>query len=349
MNGTERIMAALSGQRADRKAYTAVLSQYGSRFTSASLQEFYQDPEIYSSGQLAVYDKFEPDVIFGPFALALIAKAFGAELKFYPDRPPILRRPMVASVDDLLKFPVPDVDNQPEILYLRQCIQLLTKQLGGKVPVAAISLNPVDLPIMIYGMDTWVEYFLLDKQAFYKTLNYVIPFFTSLSNALIADGAACVIMPTVFANAGFVSLKQTKDIVNPILKEAFSGVNGALVMHHGGLPMLAYLDTFSDLPQNVIGFGIDAKDDYLTARKIVGEGKLLFSGIDGPSLYTKTREEVLQSLAQVQSETRDDPRHVLYTCGSDILNSTPEENIFAMKEFVCKDISDKMEKQKSLG
>jgi len=335
MNSFERIIATIKGEETDRKAFTATLSQYGSKYCAASNQEYYQDPEVYSKGQIAISEKFGTDVLFGPFALALIGKAFGAELKFYADRPPMFRKPFIQSVDELLNFPYPDIQSDPAILYLRDSIKILSSHFNQKVPVSAVSLNPVDMPIMIFGMDKWLEIFLLDRNGFYRTMEYIIPFFIDLTNALINDGAACVSMPTVFANSGLVTRKQTAEIVNPILKSAFSKINGGIIMHHGGVPFLPYFDTYKDFPDNVIGFGMDWTDDYREARNIIGENRVLLFGIDGPSLYLKGARDVVDNCRKILESTKSDNRHILFSCSSDILCNTPEENILAMKEAVC--------------
>jgi uroporphyrinogen decarboxylase len=233
-----------------------------------------------------------------------------------------------------LNFPYPDIHSQPDLLYLRICIKQLSAHFNTKVPVAAITLNPVDMPIMIYGLDKWLEYFLFDKQAFSKTIDYIIPFFVEFTNALITDGAACVIMPTAFANSNTVTRDQTINIVNPILKSAFLQIKGGLVMHHGGVPFLPYLDTYSDFPENVLGFGMDWTDDYIEARRKIGFERLIFHGIDGPSLYLKDKKTIRETCSNILEMTQMDKKHVLYTCSSDILSQTPDENILTMGDAV---------------
>lgn len=334
MNSFERIMATIKGEKTDKRAFTATLSQYGVKYCGATNQEYYKLPEVYTKGQIAVFDKFGTDVIFGPFALSLFGNAFGADLKYYPDRPPLFKAPGIKSVEELLDFPYPDLNSDPDLMFMRNCIKQLSAHFGNEVPVAAISLNPLDLPIMIYGMDKWLDILLFDKQAFNKTMEYIVPFFIDYTNALISDGAACVIMPTVFANSNSVSRQQTVDIVNPILRSAFSEINGGLVMHHGGVPFLPYLDTYRDFPPNVLGFALDWTDNYHEARKAIGNERLLFYGIEGPSMYIKQKHEIKDRCLAILKMTEEDQKFVLNTCSSDILTQTPEENILAIGEAV---------------
>lgn len=334
MNSFERIGAAIMGEKADRKAFTATLSQYGSKYCGASNQEYYQNPDVYLEGQKNISEKFETDVIFGPFALALIGKAFGAELKFYPDRPPLVKKPLIQSVDELLSFPLPDINTNPDLVYQCKCIKLLTSHFGTSVPVAAISLNPVDLPIMIYGLEKWLDIFLFDKKGFDKTMDYITPFFIEYTNTLLANGAACVIMPTVFANSSVVTRQQTIEIVNPLLVKAFSQIKGGLIMHHGGVPFLPYLDTYKDFPENVIGFALDFTDNYQEARNKVGKNRVILSGPEGPSLYTKSSEQIKNECLRILTEAEEDNKHILITCSSDILLQTPEETIKAIGEAI---------------
>ena len=65
MTSTERVVAALSGKFADRRAWTATLSLYGARLRGAPPERYYRDPRLYAEGQFAVAERFEPDLIFG--------------------------------------------------------------------------------------------------------------------------------------------------------------------------------------------------------------------------------------------------------------------------------------------
>jgi uroporphyrinogen decarboxylase len=47
MTSMERVVAALQGEMADRRAFTLTLSLYGARLAGSSVSEYYSSPEQY--------------------------------------------------------------------------------------------------------------------------------------------------------------------------------------------------------------------------------------------------------------------------------------------------------------
>ncbi len=91
MNARQRVAAALNGEEADRRAFALTLSLYGARLTKMDAVDYFSDPKLYAAGQRAVVDLCAPDILFGPFAFALEAEAFGAIVERFHDAPPGLR------------------------------------------------------------------------------------------------------------------------------------------------------------------------------------------------------------------------------------------------------------------
>ena len=99
MNSSQRIMAAIQGQPADRRAISLTLSLYGAGLINCPLEKYYRDPDAYAQGQIAVKKAVDPDVIFGPFALALFADAFGSKIRFMREQAPNLVRPVLEDAN----------------------------------------------------------------------------------------------------------------------------------------------------------------------------------------------------------------------------------------------------------
>lgn len=63
MTGMERVLRALRGEPADRRAFTLALSLYGSRLTECPTREYYSDPVRYLEGQREVVRLVGPDIV----------------------------------------------------------------------------------------------------------------------------------------------------------------------------------------------------------------------------------------------------------------------------------------------
>ena len=330
MNGMERILATLAGESTDRRAVCLTLSLYGARLTSCDLRSYYSDPDAYARGQAAVWETFQPDVLFSPFALPLLGAAFGSEVRFFADQAPSLEQPAISSAAEIDSLAVPDIDEHPRLLYFRESVRLMATARGQETPVAAICLSPVDLPAMIMGSEAWLETLLFDTQGVQRILDITIPHFVQYANALLSDGATCIVLPAAFANSMLLPRRTAIEIVVPAMCEACKRLHGPIVLHHGGARMTPCLDLLLDIP-NVVAFCIDNRDDLDEARKTIGTTFTLMGNLDGPTLLTRNATDVRKECVSILDNRRDDSRFILASSAADIDYHTPQENIHAVR------------------
>ncbi|MCK5174948.1 MAG: uroporphyrinogen decarboxylase family protein [Planctomycetes bacterium] len=329
MNNRERVFATLGGNPVDRPPFTALLSLYGARLTDCPSQQYYTDPAAYARGQDAVRRTFEPDILFSPFFLAGEARAFGGKIKFFDHQPPNLVEPAITSIEQLSSLDVPDIDSDPTLVFFREAISQMAKTSGEYAAIAAILLNPMDLPVMIMGMDGWLQTVLFDTDGFKRMMDLTVPFFTERANALLEAGADCLVTPAAFLNPSVATRDIVERLALPILRDAFEQIQGPVFIHHVGSSFTAFLELFADLP-HVIGIAVDHSDNLSEARTKMGTDMTLVGGLDGPNIWKLIPEQVHARCEEILLDRQHDPRFILATSGADVALSTPEENIRAM-------------------
>ncbi len=326
MNSAERVMAALSGARPDRTPWTAVLSLYGARLTDCPLERYYHDPGAYAAGQRAVRDTFHPDILFMPFALVKEGEAFGATAHTFANQPPNLDRPALAG-EEFTACHLPDIDIHPSLLYLRESLRRTVADNGTTLPVAALALDPFALPVMLFGLERWLEIFLCEVPLRRDVLAMTSAHFVRWANALLADGAACVILPSIFTSPAVLPRTLVEQHVVPVLQQALSQVKGPVIIHHAGGPMHPFLDLLAPLP--AAAFAVDARDPLAACRAAVGPERPLLSGIDGPSLADRAPSEIAMS-ARARCTELTDTRFIFTTTGPDVPYATAPGNLHAL-------------------
>jgi len=329
VNSTQRIMATIQGAPTDRRAFVLIMSLYGARLTGCPLKDYYTDPDAYFQGQLAVQQKFEPDVLFSPFVLPYLGAAYGSQIKLFADQPPNLATPAIERAKDFASLTMPDVDANVHLTYLRKCLRRLTKEYKNAIPVGAFALSPVDLPSMIMGMEVWLETLLFDPHLAEAIIEQVTVHFIEYTDALFSDGVSFIVLPLPFANLRIITPKIATQIAVPCLKRAFERVAGPLVLHHVGASFLKSLAHLQGLP-NVLGYYVGKEDSLVEAREIVGPQKTLLGNIDGPGLRKRTADDIHQQALDILDQMQDDPRFILATSSPDIDLETPEANIQAI-------------------
>ncbi|MGD9940758.1 MAG: uroporphyrinogen decarboxylase family protein [Clostridia bacterium] len=317
MNSMERIGAVLGGGQPDRRAFTLTLSLYGARLTGQDTADYYSDPALYAAGQRAVVDLCEPDVLFGPFALSLEAKAFGATLSHVPDSPPIVSRPALKSARDILDLNRPDVDHDANLRYLVESVQAVVADQGGTRPVAAPIASPSDLPILLMGMENWLQVLLFEPDSAAAWSALALDHFEALAAAYFKAGASFLVTPVMMVNPLLVDSTMAKRLIIPLLRRAFSRLGGPIVFHHGGNRIAKCIGTLKDLP-NLAGFVVDEGDSLSAVRRCLGPDMLLLGNLSGPHCSRRSAEDVQRRVGSIMTNREGDAKFILASSGADI-------------------------------
>lgn len=333
MNSLQRFENLLAGNPVDRRPFTLVLSLYGARLTGCSTEQHYIDPAAYARGQTAVRECFQPDVLFAPVCVALIGAAFGGRLRYLASNAPTVASPAIGSVQEWESLRIPDPDQQPHLLFVREALRRMVAEHRSEVPVAALFLAPFDIPTMVMGLDAWMETVLFDRPAAERIARSLIPFFVKMANRCFEDGAAYLILPCAFASPGIVPRNIVERFSRPILREALSQLRGPVALHHLDHPLLPHLDLLADLPA-VGAFSLAQTDNLSQARTLIGPKPVLLSGPETQWLRRCTAAEVAAVCRAILADRRGDPRFILCNAGADVLFDTPPENIHAVRHAV---------------
>lgn len=333
MNGLERILNTIMGKPIDKRGISLLLSLYGAKLTQISLENYYTNPNLYLEGQKAIYESFKPDIIFGPFALPLLGKAFGSDVKFMNRFSPNLGRPAIKSAKEFSKLHSPDIKTNPEVLYFTESIRLLKKEFKDDLAIAPITLSPIDLGVLVLGMDEWLNTVLFDDKNFQKYIDLFMPFCVNFANALLEEGGTALIIPAMFSNPFIITKDLLAEKTVPILKNFFNQLKGPVVFHSGGAPLTPFIDLYKDLPK-VVGFVINGYEDIALARKKINSTQVIIGNIEGPDFSKYTAEELFEESKKVLELTKDDPYFILGTCGADIPFNTPKEKIQALIDAI---------------
>jgi uroporphyrinogen decarboxylase len=329
----ERVVAALQGTEADRRAFTMTLSLYGAKLTGCPLPEYYTSPDSYLRGQIAVYAQCKPDILFTPFVLAPEAQAFGSEIIYLHNSPPNVRKPFIRHPDEIGNIRVPDIQRDAGLLYLQSSARLLADHFKGTVPICGVLASPLDLPAVIMGVENWLEILLFDREKAAAVIALMSKYFVSMANSLFDNGVNFVAMPMMFSNPRMVFEKTIKEIVAPALADIFIRLKGPVVFHHGGNPLAGYLPLYRNIP-NIAGFVLDQHDDLTEARKNIGEKMLLLGNLDGPTLGLVTTAHALEGAKKILDNRRDDRHFIFATSSADVAWDTPIETITGIYELM---------------
>jgi uroporphyrinogen decarboxylase len=333
MNSMERIGAILSGGQPDRRAFALTLSLYGARLTGQDAGSYFSDPALYAAGQRAVVDLCEPDVLFGPFAFSMEAKAFGAATTQLPDAPPLVSRPALKSAKDIADLDRPEVELDANLRFLVDSVAAVVADQGGTRPVAAPIAAPTDLPILLMGMENWLQTLLFEPELAAAWSTLALDHFEALAAAYFKAGASFLVTPVMMVNPVFVDSGMSKRLIVPLLRDAFARLGGPIVFHHGGNRIAKCIGILKDLP-NLAGFVVDEGDSLSAVRRTLGPEILMLGNLSGPHCSRRTTEDVQKRVRTILANRDGDAKFILATTGADIPYDTDPEVLEGIRRQV---------------
>lgn len=319
-------MAAMKGKTSDRRALSLTLSLYGASLTSCPMNRYFTDSRAYFQGQCAVADKCGSDMLFSPFVLTAEAEAFGSTTAQPCNNPPVLKKHAISDIHDISRIQIPDPDTHPRLLYIREALNMMVSHLGSSFPIAAPVTSPMDLPVLLMGLENWLEIILFNDSLFEDVRQICTEHFVSWANILFAQGASVLVIPSMFSNPSLISEILVCRIMLPALNSAFGRLNGPIIFHHGGQKLTKHLHLYKDLP-NIAGFLIGHQDNLLQAREVLGPNMLLMGNLDGPSLRAMTPHQIRRQCVQILDQMSADRNFILASANADIAAATPAENL----------------------
>jgi len=329
MNSVERVMGTIKGEAVDRRAVGAVLCMYGAKLTGCNLETYYNDPMRYFEGQSAVVEKFEPDFLLSPLCVAHEAKAFGCQIRYFSNNPPNISKRAISSAKEIKQLVLPNWDENPDLLYIRESIRLLSKTYHGQIPIGAVWMEPMDMLANALGLETFMELMLFNKPAFDDIMDRMIDFCVGYGNALLSDGADLLINFGSLLNRASITRTIAENIAMPLLERTYPRIQGGILLHAGGYKLEPYMDLYTKLP-NLLGFVIDSRDTLMEARHAAGGDKVILGNIEGPNLDTWTPAQIDKICTRMLTLMSEDKHFILSTSAADVPYDTSEAQVQAL-------------------
>ena len=332
----ERIQAMLNGAPFDRPPYGLVTSLLGARLCAGAggiqTQSYFTSPQWFLCGQEKIVDMLDPDILFAPFVFSYYAAAFGAEIFYGGADTPSVRKPPFDSIEALLKAPLPNAETDPHLAYLTEATRLLAERFGDARLIVVPVITPVDLPVLLLGMENWLDALLFKKdlsQALASRLtHFFVTFITSIKNA----GAGMAACPVMFANPEILDRNSIQRLILPLLGSAFEASPLPVVFHHGGNRLAPNLDMYAALP-NIAGYVIDYRDTFEDARRNAGKNAVLMGNISGPHFDAMTDETIKAKLSGLTADRRNDNKWIFINSGAELPYRTHESVLRQVRDF----------------
>jgi len=306
------------------------------RARAGSFMDLCRAPELACEVTIQPLDRFPLDAAILFSDILTIPDAMGLGLSFAEGEGPQFARP-VRTAADIEKIAVPDPED--ELRYVVDAVELIRKELDGRVPLIGFSGAPWTLATyMIEGGSAknfaHCKALMFDQpNLMHQLLGKVADSVTSYLNAQIARGAQAVM---IFDTWGGVltpsdfrefSLRYMERIVEGLTREA-DGRRVPVVLFSKGAGQ--WLDRMAETGCDALG--VDWTIDLADARKMVGNKVALQGNLDPCTLYASP-ERIQREVGRVLSSYGRGSGHV-FNLGHGIHPDVNPDHAAAMVEAV---------------
>jgi len=159
----DRLAAAANGRIIDHIPIFCNLLDQGARELGMSIETYFSRGEYVAEAQLRMLKKFGHDNVWSLFYVGKEAELFGCKKILYADDgPPNVEDFIIQSYDDIEKLAVPDdIGSHPKFAETAKCLEILKREVGGKVPVCAYLTASMSLPALLMSMENWLELLMM--------------------------------------------------------------------------------------------------------------------------------------------------------------------------------------------
>ncbi len=226
MNSIERVMAAISFQKADRTPVVAQVFGHAAVKNRVRLVDYLQSGEIAARCQLEALDYYGYDAVFALMDTSVETEAIGSILT-YPDNQYPYIKTYAADIIGINKFCIPDplrAGRMPELL---KAANILRTELKDKVPVVGCVLGPMTLATQLIGLEKALYLAIDDTEAFSRLLQFATEVVIRFGLAQLQAG---VHLPIVFDPSStplVIPPQFYREFIKPHLKQVFEAFKAA--------------------------------------------------------------------------------------------------------------------------
>ena len=235
MTSYERVIAAVSCQEPDRVPVLLLMPLHGARELGMPRPQYLRDPSAMAEGQARLLGRYGHDCVYAFSYGAAEAEAFGAPVESYDDGPPNVAQPPLQSDGDITRLEPPEPAQCPALARTLEFIGLLAARFKGQVPILANVIAPVSLPVMLLGMERWLELLLFGDPGVRNHLLIVCETFcVRWAQAQLAAGADAIGYFEPMASPEITTPAQFRGYALPALRRVAGQVSAPLVFSTAG-------------------------------------------------------------------------------------------------------------------
>lgn len=331
MTGRERILAVLSGQKADRLPTMPITMMFAADILGVKYVRYVRDHKILADAQIKTAEMFGLDYVSTISCPTREATDYGAKIQWYDDQPPAILEEEALFQDKktLAGFQISDPLSGGRREDRIRGIELLRRRVGADLLVEGWVEGPCAESADLRGINRLMLDFSDDPVFVRDLFDFVVEGAIQFAAAQIDAGAD--IIGVGDAAASLVGPRIYNEFVWPSEKKLVDAIHA-----HGGKVRLhicgntrRIFDGMGDLKCEMAD--VDFPVPMEQARALAGPLQTLAGNLDPVrDVRNGSPSSIAQSLETLQQQAGE---HWIVAAGCEIVRDTPHQNLHAMVQF----------------
>ncbi|NOZ28781.1 MAG: hypothetical protein GXP39_12115 [Chloroflexi bacterium] len=192
MNSVERTWTVLRGGIPDRvpvDLHNFMMTAYAS---GIPFPEFLQDGEAMAEGQIRAWREFGHDMLLIENGTAALAEACGCGVEYLEDSAPVVKEPVLKSLDDVDKLRMPDPYKDHPLPELLKATRIVAQEIGDRAFILGrADQGPFSLASLLLGMEEFLLQISLNErpEQIHRLLEFSLEVCCRYAVAQIEQGA----------------------------------------------------------------------------------------------------------------------------------------------------------------
>lgn len=332
MNSMERVMTALSYQEPDRVPMLLNLTITGAKELEMSIKEYYANADHVVRGQLLMNKKYSNDMVTNFLYSAAEIEAWGGEVLFCEDGPPMTGEPFLEKIDDIFKMEVPNIKNMPGFLKSLEIIDKLKKNVNEETPIIGGVTAPYSLPVMQMSFENYLKLIYFRKDAFNHLMKINEEFCVAWANAQLEAGATAIGYANPLASPSIIERETYLSTGFEVDKRTIARINGAVAIKlASGITVPVIRDL---IKTGTKAINVSVEDDIIEAKKIAEKKVAILGNLNAVDMINWNKEKARKEVKELICKAAVGGGFVLTDNHGEILWQVSEEVLLTMGEAV---------------
>lgn len=301
---------------------------HGALKVGVPLGEYFASPTLVAEGQLKLRAKYHDDVVYPFFYGALEHEAFGGEVEFFEDGPPIAMASLFSQPSEIESFVPPKVEDSVILQRPLEAMSILSDKIQGEALIVGVVISPFSLPILQLG---FVEYLNLMNdqpellaQLYRKNEHFVIEW----GNAQLAAGANAIGYFDPMSSPTILPHEKFLEFGFPLMKKFMSSLNGpsATLLASGYSEPI-----FNQIAQtgSVIA-GVAAKENLADVKKTANKRFTIMGNLNAIEMRTWSEKQAYEHVYNAIQAGAPGGGFILSDTHGEIPIQVPEQTLLAI-------------------